>query len=494
MRSPVIRRASRAASILIATLAIAACQRSDAGKTNVIVIGDRPSIVDPASGPLTQPQAILLANVGQGLVRFDATGQIVPGLAERWNVTDDGLSYIFRLQTSEWPDGRKITADQVSRLLRRQITSRSNNSLKDTLGAIDQITPMTDRVIEISLKAPRPHLLQLLAQPEFAIIREGEGTGPFQISPKSKPEMLVLKRSILSADDEETVREEVLLGARSAPAAVQAFIKGDTDLVLGGTFADLPYARTKDMPKNALRFDPATGLFGLVPARPTGPAADPEFRRLLSEAIDRQALIDALNVPGLLPRATVLEPGLDGIQNPAPPQWAGTPIDQRRAQLAADANRIFGGLDKPVISIAVPDSPGGKILLSRLASDWGAIGIAVEAAGPGKPADLKLLDAVAPSTSPAWFLRSLRCDAVPVCDPEIDALLDGARAATVAAQRNALLAQGAQMIDDKQLFIALAAPIRWSLVSSRVQGFANNRFASHTLTWLQQRPDRERGQ
>ena len=73
-------------------------------------------------------------------------------------------------------------------------------------------------------------------------------------------------------------------------------------------------------------------------------------------------------------------------------------------------------------------------------------------------------------------------------------LLDGARAATVAAQRNALLAEAAQRMDDQQLFIALAAPIRWSLVSNRVQGFAVNRFANHTLTSLGQRPDRERGQ
>ena len=144
MRSPVFRRASAAASILIATLALAACQRSDAGETNVVVIGDQLKVVDPASGPLTEPQAVLLANVGQGLVRFDSSGQIIPGLAERWNVTDDGLSYIFRLQSGEWPDGRKVTADQVARLLRRQIASRSSNNLKDTLGAIEEITPMTD--------------------------------------------------------------------------------------------------------------------------------------------------------------------------------------------------------------------------------------------------------------------------------------------------------------------------------------------------------------
>src|SRR5512139_2183527 len=141
MRLPVFRRACAAASLIIAALSAAGCQRGDHGETNVTVIGDTPKMADPSAGPLTEPQSILVANVAQGLVRFDASGQIVPGLAERWNVTDDGLSYIFRLQTAEWPDGRKITAQQVARLLRRQIAARSSNPLKDTLGAIQEVVP-----------------------------------------------------------------------------------------------------------------------------------------------------------------------------------------------------------------------------------------------------------------------------------------------------------------------------------------------------------------
>ena len=476
----------------MAALMVVGCQRADEGETNVLVIGEPPKMADPAAGPLTETQAVLLQNVGQGLVRFDASGQIVPGLAERWNVTDDGLSYIFRLQPIEWPDGRKVTAQQVARLLKRQIASRSDNELKDTLGAIDEIVPMTDRVLEISLKASRPHLLQLLAQPEFSIVREGQGTGPFVVAKDSKPDALKLQRTVEDLDEESVAREEVMLGGQPARAAVTAFLKGETDLVLGGTYADLPFARVEQMPRNALRFDPAAGLFGLVPARADRPAADPELRRLLSQAIDRQALIDALNVPGLLPRATLIEPGLDGLQPPAAPPWMAIPIEERRAQLAAAVKRQFGDLEKPVLRIALPNSPGARVLFSRLTADWGAIGITLEAVEPGEAADFVLIDRVAPSSSPAWFVRSFRCGQVPVCDTEADELMDGARSATVAVQRNGLLAQAAQRVDDQQLFIALTAPIRWSLVSDRVQGFATNRFGRHTLTSLRQRLDRER--
>ena len=75
-----------------------------------------------------------------------------------------------------------------------------------------------------------------------------------------------------------------------------------------------------------------------------------------------------------------------------------------------------------------------------------------------------------------------------MCDAETDKLLDAARDTPVAAQRGALMAQAAARIDDAQLFIPLAAPVRWSLVSSRIQGFVGNRFARHTLTDLEQKP------
>ena len=123
---------------------------------------------------------MLRANLAQGLVRFDGAGQIEPGLAERWNVSDDGLSYIFRLAAGEWPDGRKIMARDVARILTRQIGATRGSATREALGAVEDVVAMTDRVIEIRLSAPRPHLLELLAQPDFALIREGVGSGPFR--------------------------------------------------------------------------------------------------------------------------------------------------------------------------------------------------------------------------------------------------------------------------------------------------------------------------
>ena len=94
--------------LLLPMLAMAAssCRPQSEGAAKTVVIGAQPELRDPGSGALGTGDAVLLQNVAQGLVSFDAGGNIVGGLAERWNVSDDGLSYIFRLASASGPTER----------------------------------------------------------------------------------------------------------------------------------------------------------------------------------------------------------------------------------------------------------------------------------------------------------------------------------------------------------------------------------------------------
>lgn len=485
---------------LMALTGLSGCQADETGEVRVLVIGERqPRLADPAGGRLTPADLVLVENAAQGLVRFDAAGDIAPGLAERWAVSNDGLSYVFRLKKAEWSDGRRVRARDVVRLLERQLAPASRNPLKDTVGAVRQIAAMTDRVVAIELNAPRPHLLQLLAQPEFGLVREGRGSGPFSITREG--DSILLERALPGVEEEAAGEERVRLAARPAQQAVADFVEGKADLVLGGTSGDIALALGARIPRGALRVDPVAGLFGLVPARNDGPAGDPEVRALLDAALDRQALVAALGVPQLQPRTTLLQPGLDGLAAaPAELDWAGVPLAARRAQLIERGNQLFprpslsqepSTSDPPqLIRVALPQGPGGAIILQRLKADWEPLGhLSVVAASPGGPADFRWVDAVAPSTSPAWFLRSFRCAVAAVCLPDADRLLEAARLTGFAPQRSAFFAEAERQIREAVLFIPVAAPVRWSLTARGTEGFAENRFARHTLMGLREGAD-----
>ena len=480
-------------ALLAAALSIGACGRNSGDVTRVGVVGPEPKLVETVTGSLSDGEALVRSSMAQGLVRLDERGQVVPGLAERWNVSDDGLSYIFRLQTGEWPDGRKIKAEDVARILSRQLRPASTNPLKDTLGAVDTIVAMTDRVIEIRLKAPRPNLLVLLALPEFGLVRASVGTGPFRVPtieeqaaiPPAELEGkgLFITHRVRIPDADDPVEKVRIMGGDAA-RLVAAFADGNLDLVLGGTVADLPFALGAKVPRGARRFDPVAGLFGLAPTVRSGALQERDVRRLLSRAIDRQALIEGLHVGGLQPRATLLQAGLEGIGVPQQPAWLGQPAQERRPALIAEARRLFGSTDRPKLRLFLPSGPGGNYLLARLRYDWGPLGIGVERANSPASADLVWIDEVAPSPSPAWVLRRFRCGVAAICVEEAEPLLADARATLDPVQRGQLFLEAARLMDDAQLFIPVAAPIRWSLVSGRVPGFAENPFARHTLVGL----------
>ncbi len=155
-------------------------------------------------------------------------------------------------------------------MLKRRLAGSSGNPLKDTLGAVDDIVAMTDRVIEIRLRAPRPNLLQLLAQPEFAFVRNGAGSGPFSIAAKaSQAASCALTREIVIGRRRGSrEREEVLLAAATAArGGPQLSPPARPTWCSAGRSPTCRFARASSCRGAALHFDPASG-----PVRP-GPGA-----------------------------------------------------------------------------------------------------------------------------------------------------------------------------------------------------------------------------
>lgn len=467
------------APLLAATLLLAGCGEEESGPIAISAIGASPRILNPNREPIDAPSAVQMDAAAQGLVRFDAGGEIEPALAQRWIVTDDGVRYIFRLRKAEWAGGGRVTAEQVVARLRAAAAPASRNPLKPILGAIDEIVAMPE-VIEISLKSPRPNFLQLLAQPELAIVRGRAGSGPYRA--ETQPDGSV--RLSLPADDGEDSpppAPPLLLRGEPAAAAVARFGERRADLVLGGTLADLPLARAGGAPAAQLRFDPVVGLFGLAFTGAQGPFARVETRQALAMAIDRPALVAALNVPGLRERRSLLPPGIEGLTQVSGPAWIRDPLPARRARATALLREAAGEGERLKLRVALPGGPGMRLVFAHLRRDWATVGVEAVRVPADAPADLRLIDEVAPAALASWYLRHFTCGASPICDPAADEMMAAARIAPDAASRRGLLANADRILAGLGSFIPLTAPVRWSLVAPRLTGFRPNAFGRHPV-------------
>jgi oligopeptide transport system substrate-binding protein len=471
---------------------LAACSDPrDDGEIDVSVVGPRPALTDPDRAPLSPTDALLASSTAMGLVSIDGNGQVEPALAESWIVTSDGLSTIFRLRQLQWPDGSDVTGEDVARSLNRAIAPDSRNPLKPLLTSVDAFIGMTGRVVEVRLKVPRPNLLQLLAQPELGIRRDGRGAGPFRIA-RVRANNVRLVPIAHDDDPPDEIPDAVLLRHERAALAIARFMADKADLVTGGTLADWPTVRAARTRPGIVRFDAGQGLFGLEVVGKSAFLSTSSVRNALSMAIDRNALPAALDIDGWTVSNTVLPVQFDSARPPARPDWANDSIAQRRA---AAAERIsewrVGGRLPPVLRVAMPQGPGMRVLFARIAADWRRIGVrAVMVPLRAPDADLRLIDAVAPTTSANWFLTRLSCASGLVCDAKGDEALKTARAGATLDVRSAYIADADADLTARASFIPLGVPVRWSLVDPSLTGWKENALGTHPLNEL--RPPRER--
>ncbi|MDR7156606.1 peptide/nickel transport system substrate-binding protein [Sphingobium xenophagum] len=475
---------------------IGSCARQSSGPVVVSVVGDREDVTKPLQ-QLPDPAAkLILEATAQGLVSFDASGEILPALAQRWIVEDEGRSYIFRLRRAFWPDGTRVTANDVARMLLSRIVAQRRLDPDGPFDAVQSVVPMTGEVIEIKLTVARPFLLQMLAQPQMAILSREGGTGPYRVAQQGKA--LFLTPVDRAASDRDAVDDEPVppsqtrvLRAESAALAVIRFREGQAALVLGGRFADLPLLLPAGVERDAVRTDPVQGLLGLA-VTGRGKLLDDDYvRAAINMAIDRASLSALFPLGGWATSEQILPSALDLGRSPTAPAWAGQSMDERRALASATMTRWRADNgDPPTLRIALPDGPGATLLFGLLRRDLAAIGLTVQRVPLAqKDADLRLIDEVAPYDSVLWYLGRIGCARAVHCSDAADAALQTASLASENDNRIAHISQAEALMQAHNGYIALGAPIRWSLVSKRLNGFQSSRRARHPLNHLFRRPN-----
>jgi Bacterial extracellular solute-binding proteins, family 5 Middle len=474
-------------------LALTGCGAGRDKPVEVIAIGDPASLF--VTGPrLPQPAQLLRSATVEGLVGFDQQGRVVPALADRWIVTEGGLSYIFRLRDGTWPDGSPITADAARTALQAAMADLKGTALGLDLSGVSQVRTMAGRVVELRLSEPVPDLLQLLAQPELGLVWRGRGNGPMKLKRNGRVAGLTPiapeDRGLPSEEDWKERARAINLRALPAPGAIERFGRGDADAVFGGRLDDLPLVDAARISRGALRVDPVTGLFGLVVVRAEGFLALPENREALAMAIDRDEIADQFALSGWVATSRVVAPGLEGDAGTIGERWIGDTITVRRSRAAARVAAWRANVrGAPLVRLALPEGPGMDVLFARLDAGFKAVGVETRRVGMLAPADLRLLDLVARYPRPDWFLNQLSCtNARGLCDSTADLLAARARASENLAERLDLQGDAEAKLTKTNSYIPIGAPVRWSLASGILTGFAPNRWNVHPLLALAMRP------
>ncbi|MFN4113789.1 MAG: ABC transporter substrate-binding protein [Sphingomonadaceae bacterium] len=474
-------------------LGLTGCGTADDASVGVAVIGP----ADPLTGEglrLSLAGQLVRAATREGLVALDHQGEVVPAIAERWIVTDDGLSYIFRIRNSDWPDGAPITAPAVRDQLRQTLASLRGTSLGLDLAPIAEVRAMTGRVVEIRLSAPMPGLLQLLAQPELGLERGGKGAGPMQFERAEEGVALdpvpPSARGFPQPEEWKSQFRTVLMRVAPVEQAVAAFENGSVNLVLGGTIVDLPLADTGALSRGTIRLDAALGLLGFEVARAEGFLATAANREAVAMAIDRSQLMQPFNVGGWVATTRIVAPGLPDDGGGVPERWADLDIEKRQSlarQRASAWERANG--KKVALTVFLPAGPGSDRLFAQVQRGLAAAGISARRAEREDASDLVLKDRLARFAGARWFLNQFNCRSTDgPCSEGADALVRQSLAVATPAEQASLLAEAERLMLAENLFIPLGAPIRWSLVRGGVRGFQENRWSVHPLFALSQRP------
>jgi ABC-type transport system substrate-binding protein len=470
--------------LTVVTILGGCSQGVDNSRVRVEIIEDRPRQLNISAMPLPLASAFLRSATAQGLVTFDEKGRVAPGLANRWIVTDDGLSYIFRLNKTRWNDGREISSDEISGLLATRIGEMRKGRFNAELAVIDRVVSMTGKVVEIRLKAPMPYLLEMLAQPEFGLVRKGFGSGPMQAK-KLGQAMQLRRKGIDEKGDAVLESETVTLRHGEASLALARYAEEQADLVEGGRFEDYPLLDAAKINAGEVQFDAVPGLFGLLFVEAGPFLSNTANREAIAMAIDRPKLLTAFDIVAWREALTLVPESLPNRNDAPRPIWAARQIADRKIAAAATITRWESGSGQVrPLRIALPRGFGSRIFFARLRADMAAIGLEIERVTIDRPHDLRLIDRAADQSSPAWYLDQLSCTVSPICSMDADRLVSDARMSADAATRAQLLAQAEAEMQTTRNFIPIANPLRWSVVRPGLLGhFANGR-GWHLLQYL----------
>jgi peptide/nickel transport system substrate-binding protein len=313
----------RRAFVLLAVIVLAAtmvpmASAQEDGERVVLRIGDTQnwSSLNPTAGYLFADYEVWNMQYGTLTNKAADDFEVIPGLAESWVASDDGLVYTYTLREGlQWSDGEPLTSEDVV----WNITTANEQEWANHLATTINLTAVAidDRTVEITSSVPDPklpamdfyllpkHIWEPVATDATAVTEydglDGVGSGPFVLEEyrDQQSATLVANPSFYGWEGEEPPIDEVILQYFANPdAMVAALIQGELDAINSVPTASV--ATLEDDP-NIEFIVGEQGSFGEIAmnggaaeGQPHPALLDLTVRQAISHGVDRQAIIDDL--------------------------------------------------------------------------------------------------------------------------------------------------------------------------------------------------------
>lgn len=482
---------------------------------------------EPDSLDIHQAQGLsaiqVLRETNEGLVTHDARGELAPGVAQAWDVSEDGRSWRFHLRPeARWSNGDPVLADDFVRAWQAALAPRTQARTAALLGAVRGaravmagdadpaelgVRAEARGILAVSLEQASPWFLEVLAHPvSFPRHASGGATlvarpsnGAYRIAGIVPHASITLQRNQhFHGVDGVALAEVEYLPIEDPGSELSRYRAGEVDIT-----ETIPPGRFQWLGENLaaeLRVTPYLGSFWLginMNRAPLGGLAN--LRRALSLAIDRETLTRVVTGAGEVPAWGVVPPGLAGYTPQAAHSAQRSQAD--REEEARELYRMAGyGAQNPLrLELRFNTSTQHRRMAVAVAAMWKQVlgvhteliheewKVFVNNRRQGVLTEVFRGGWIADYADPASFLDLFRrgdeLNTTFYGNQQYDALLDRA-AALAGSQRVELLQQAETLLMRDMPVIPLYYYVSRHLVKPGVRGFHDNVRDIHLSRYL----------
>lgn len=341
---------------LVAALALAACGKANTKTANdtkadtaneaaasgdtkelAIQVGPTPETIDPALNS-SNDGGNMLQHLAEGLLKMDKNGNMIPGLAESYEVSDDGLTYTFKLRKGlKWSDGSDLTAkDFVYSWKRVADPNTAAPYGQDVLGKVKgyeeaaggnidalAVSAPDDTTFVVELANPVPFFDRIAAFSTLVPVQEatieanGDAwtlspetnvtAGPYKLAEFTDGDRIVLEKNENYWDKDSITFDKITYRLIEDPnAAYTAYKQGEVSMIKSVPSEEIPALKGTE----EFHVDPNMGTYYLSFNTAKKPFDNEDVRMALALVIDRDYVANTVMQGTYLPANKIIGPGV----------------------------------------------------------------------------------------------------------------------------------------------------------------------------------------